>query len=125
MPLPRRVLVVDRSRESRELLAALVERLGVEVHVAHDADSAAAAARTSPPDLVLADLDTPQRHSAAAGRAHARLSAAAAVSGAPIVILGTLPRGATPSPDAQYVAKPYQYGQLIRKIEGILERRAG
>lgn len=122
MPASRRVVVVDRSPESREVLRTLLARTGVEVHALRDPAAGARCAAAVRPHLVIADVETPQGSSDVHGQAHERLSRAAAVNGAPIVILGTLPRGATPSGAVECIAKPYQYGALIRRIEELLER---
>jgi hypothetical protein len=82
-----RVLIVDRSRESRDLLSALPDG-------AHDNEDGAE-----------------------------KLAAAAARNACPIVVLGTFRRSASPFSAGQFVAKPYHYGALIRRIEELLSVR--
>src|SRR3712207_7854968 len=41
----------------------------------------------------------------------------------PIVVLGTVRRAASPLPTDQFIAKPYHYGSLIRRIEKLLGNR--
>ena len=83
----------------------------------HAADLAAAA----PPDLIVVDADGPPAGSRAGA---ARLAAAAARNAIPIVVVGTAKHRASPLPIEQFVAKPYHYGALIRRIEELLQHRA-
>jgi hypothetical protein len=53
----------------------------------------------------------------------AKLAAAAARNATPIVVLGTFRRSASPFSAGQFVAKPYHYGALIRRIEKLLGAR--
>jgi two-component system, HptB-dependent secretion and biofilm response regulator len=116
-----RVLIVDRSRESRDLLSALLERQGAEVLAAAGAERGAQLAATEKPDLIVVDAEA---DSAPAGQdAAERLAAAAARNACPIVVLGTFRRSASPFGAGQFVAKPYHYGALIRRIEELLGSR--
>jgi DNA-binding response OmpR family regulator len=114
------VLVVDRSKESRDLLRSLLARSGAEVLEAAETAAAAVMAGASPPDLIVVDADAP-RDDAPGG--DLRLAEAAARNGVPIVVVGTVRRNASPLPVDQFVAKPYQYRALIRRIEELLEPR--
>jgi hypothetical protein len=49
------------------------------------------------------------------------LQAAASRNGTPIVILGTVRSARKRPASGQFVAKPYHYGQLINKIENLLD----
>ena len=55
-----RVLVVDDERDSRELLAAVFERCGAEVHRCGSASEALTLLRTTPVSLVVADIAMPE-----------------------------------------------------------------
>jgi DNA-binding response OmpR family regulator len=115
------VLIVDRWRESRDLLSALLERRGAEVLAARGAERGAVLAATEKPDLIVVDAEAdgaPGQEDAAV-----KLAAAAARNACPIVVLGTFRRGATPFGAEQFVAKPYHYGALIRRIEELLGGR--
>ncbi|HEX6961172.1 MAG TPA: hypothetical protein VF175_04850 [Lacipirellula sp.] len=116
-----RVLIVDRSRESRDVLGSLLARRGAEVLEARGAERGAQIAADQYPDLIVVDAEA----SAAEGDgdAAARLAAAAARNACPIVVLGTFRRSATPFGTEQFVAKPYHYGALIRRIEELLGGR--
>ena len=59
IPVRRRILVVDDSRDSADSLGVLVQALGHEVRTAYDGPSALALAETFVPDLVLLDIGMP------------------------------------------------------------------
>jgi CheY-like chemotaxis protein len=116
-----RVLIVDRSRESRDLLCSLLSRSGAEVIEARGTDRGAEMAAEERPDLIVVDAEAAQTDDGDASAA--RLAAAAARNACPIVVLGTFRRCASPLPTEQFVAKPYHYGALIRRIEELLGHR--
>jgi DNA-binding response OmpR family regulator len=116
---PARVLIVDRSQESRELLRSLLIRQGAEVVEARESGAAADLASDGPLDLIVVDNDAPP----ACGESNARLAAAAARKDVPIVVVGTARRRVSPLPTDEFVAKPYHYGALIRRIEELLGNR--
>ena len=113
-----RVLIVDESEESREILRTLLERRGATTIEAERPEQAVRLADLHQPDLIV--LDAESDHSGT-GAATDDLEAAARRRAVPIVILGTVrPRGGRPG-SGQFVAKPYHYGQLIRKIDDLLD----
>ena len=116
-----RVLIVDRSRESRDLLSTLLERRGAEVLEARGAARGAVIAATQKPDLIVVDAEAADP--LADEQSAAKLAAAAARNACPIVVLGTFRRSASPFGAGQFVAKPYHYGALIRRIEELLGAR--
>jgi len=61
MERPRRILVVDDEELIRKGLSRIAKSLGHEVDVAADAEEALLLALSSPPDLVLTDLNMPGR----------------------------------------------------------------
>lgn len=56
----RRILIADDRPSSRELLRLVLERAGYEVIDAEDGKQAVERARSTPPDLILLDLQMPQ-----------------------------------------------------------------
>ena len=116
-----RVLIVDRSRESRDLLSSLLTRSGAEVLEARCADRGAQIAATERPDLIVVDSES--EGGPAGDASSAALAATAARNACPIVVLGTFRRSASPFAAGQFVAKPYHYGSLIRRIEELLGSR--
>lgn len=114
---PTRVLIVDRSPDSREVLRTLLERQGAETVEVTNARRALAAIDRTQPDLIVLDVDE-----APGDRGEALADAAGADT--PIVVLGTISGAAEPFCRGHRIAKPYHYGHLIRKIEGLLEKTA-
>jgi DNA-binding response OmpR family regulator len=112
-----RVLIVDESADSREVLSALLARRGATTIEARRLEQAAQLTDLLQVDLIVLDADSD--HSAS-GMATAELQAAAGRQGTPIVILGTLRRRPNWPPASQFISKPYHYGPLIRRIDGLL-----
>jgi DNA-binding response OmpR family regulator len=114
------VLVVDRSEETREVLAACLQRRGIHTCSADGCEEAMELAGIHAPDLVILDLDLLDTASAAARQALAGI-----VDSLPVIGLGSVRQRRKPLPGGEFVLKPYHYGPLIRKIEELLEREAG
>ena len=112
-----RILIVDQSAESREVLRTLLERRGAATIEARRPDQAARLADLHRPDLIVFDAESDLSERGAAGK---QLGAVAGRTDTPIVILGTVGRGQDCFPSGQFVSKPYHYGSLIRKIEELL-----
>ena len=115
-----RVLIVDRSRESRDVLSSLLARNGAEVLEARETSRGVQLAYAERPDLIVVDVE---ENGGVCEDSAARLIAAAARNDAPIVVLGATKRSASPLPTSEFVAKPYQYSALIRRIEELLGSR--
>jgi DNA-binding response OmpR family regulator len=113
-----RVLIVDESADSREVLSTLLARHGATTIEARRPRHAIELADQERIDLIVFDAESDRSDS---GTDIDDLKAAASRNGTPIVILGTV-RSAKKSPAAgQFLAKPYHYGQLINKIENLLD----
>ena len=112
-----RVLIVDASRESREVLRMLLELRGATTIEADDAEEALQLAHTARPDLILFDTDSDHTSTGTPTR---DLREAASRNHTPIVILGKLRPVRDELESGQIVTKPYHYGPLIRKIDGLL-----
>ena len=113
------VLIVDRSTEARGVLRTALERLGVRVFETADAEDGLALARKHRPDLILLDLETARPTSNPAAEDFA---AFADEANATLLLLGPARLRAS-APRGEFVAKPYHYEPLVRKIEQLL--RAG
>jgi DNA-binding response OmpR family regulator len=111
------VLIVDSSRESREVLRMLLELRGATTIEASDPEQALELANTARPDLILLDTDS---DATASGGPTNELREAASRNHTPIVILGKLRQLHGELESGQIVTKPYHYGPLIRKIDGLL-----
>jgi CheY-like chemotaxis protein len=112
-----RVLIVDESPESREILRTLLARRGAATLEATRPDQAAELTELHRPDLILFDADCDHSSSGAATES---LKAAANRNDTPIVILGTVRSAQKHPASGQIVSKPYHYGPLIRKIDDLL-----
>jgi CheY-like chemotaxis protein len=111
------VLIVDASRESREVLRLLLERRGAKTVEAERPEEALKIARDLHPDLIVFDAESDVSSN---GRPTDDLREAAVGSHTPIVILGKVRQLRSPVSGEQIVAKPYHYGPLIRKINSLL-----
>jgi CheY-like chemotaxis protein len=116
-----RVLIVDASAESREVLRTLLEREGAETLEASEACRATHIVRQWHPHLVVYDAESERAPSFQAWNDLGRTTTRNDI---PIVVLGTAKRHIGPLPTGQFVSKPYHYGPLIRKIEGLLDKAA-
>jgi CheY-like chemotaxis protein len=112
-----RVLIVDESAESQEVLRELLGRQGALTVPARRAEQAAELARQHRPDLIVYDAESDHSESLEATR---QLVEAASTSDTPVIVLGSVRRYGNVLRDGQFVAKPYHYGQLIRRIEDLL-----
>jgi len=122
-----RVLIVDASTESREVLRTLLQRNGAETLEATGPRRALQLVRDQQPDLIVYDEESVRNRSSDASedfRARDDLGQSATRSDIPIVVLGTTKRRAGPLPTGQFVSKPYHYAPLIRRIEELLASRA-
>lgn len=115
-----RVLIVDQSAESREVLAALLARKGTAAIEASRASEALALAEQLHPQLIVLDADS---DSTADRQATRDLTAAARRTNTPIVLLGKITGAQVAMDPSELLAKPYHYGNLIRRIEDVLEQR--
>jgi len=112
------VLIVDRSQENREVLQTVLERRGWRTLSASRVDRGLELAREHQPDLIVLDLEIDGVGSDVVNAAFAGDSR---IGGITLVILGSLGKGCPAIPGGEFIAKPYQYGPLIRKIEELLE----
>lgn len=116
IPTPR-VLIVDESEESRQVLSELLHRWGAETVQLPQADAAAEYARQHRPDLIVYDAESDHSDTCEATR---RLADTAQGNDTPVIVLGSVTRSGKDIPAGQFVAKPYHYGPLIRRIEDLL-----
>ena len=112
-----RVLIVDASPEAREILRTLLKREGTETLEAASDMPASEIFERQQPDLVVYNSECDSCPTRAATQALGRL---ASLNDTPIVVLGTTRRHLSPLPTGELVTKPYHYGPLIRRIEGLL-----
>jgi CheY-like chemotaxis protein len=114
---PRRsVLIVDQSDESREVLRTVLEHRGLRILEASAADQGLEMARRHQPDLIVLDLEVDAANARAVTGEFASYSGPGST---PLVLLGSARRSGDALPGT-FVAKPYHYAPLIRKIEQLL-----
>jgi CheY-like chemotaxis protein len=108
-----RVLVVDPSVDSRQVIRLALERQGVAVFEADSVPAGERLARQCRPDLVVVDGEMD-------GNANdsAKTSGDGLADSVPRVVLGKARRI---NNEDRFLAKPYQYATLIRTIEELLE----
>ncbi len=116
MDCRRSVLIVDASVENRVVLQTALERRGMRTMAASQARQGLDLARQHHPDLIVLDLEIESCDLDDVADSFAEHSQ---VDHASLVILGKLKRQ-KPLHQGEYVAKPYHYAPLIRRIEEIL-----
>lgn len=113
-----RVLIVDGSDESREVLRTILERRGVEIVEAGEARQGLTMAGRCQPDLIVLDLETLPCEDDELRDQYDRQSRR---NRTPMVLLGTA-RSPRTSPEQSVMSKPYHYGPLVRTIEDLLRQ---
>jgi DNA-binding response OmpR family regulator len=116
--LERRVLIVDDSSDSLDVLQTALQRRGVHTMTTRRAAEGIALARDFHPDLILLDLesvpsdeeDLRQNYDDAARRENV-----------PLVLVARSRRDPAAEGGQHVVSKPYHYAPLIRKIQELLE----
>lgn len=120
------VLIVDPSEETREVLKVALERRGLKTFAASRADAGLALAREHKPDCIVLDVEV--EHDVT-GLSPEVVADGFAQETSPhtgsLVLLGSARLASSHRrnglPAGQFVAKPYHYAPLIRKIEALLE----
>lgn len=119
----RRVLIVNGSKDSREVLKTALERRGLEILVAAATQEGLLMAQRHHPRVIVLDAeDDPAGEDAACDRFKTTSE-----RGATLVVLGSVKlcqaarrrvdAGISPDGGKSIVSKPYHFGPLIRKIE--------
>ncbi len=112
------VLVVDPSEETREVLRTAFAHRGTEILEASQAEQGLDLARRHQPTVIVLDADLKASWPASLARGYDQQSEQ---HHTPLVLLGTA-RRQRGLPAGEFVAKPYHYAPLIRKIEQLLEQ---
>lgn len=111
------VLVVDRSRENREVLRTILMRRGCRIHEANSDVTGLQIAQQCHAKVFVLDLDTVNP---ADEQICADFHRRAREENASVVLLGRVTKSESPLPATEVLSKPYHYGPLIRKIEELL-----
>ncbi len=112
----KRVLIVDRSQDSRDVLRTVLERRGVQILETGEPSQGLEFTRKYRPQVVVLDLDV-GAESPGLEDAYGRETTAIASH---LVILGNV-RQMPCAAGRHVVHKPYHYGPLIRKIEQLAD----
>lgn len=113
--VPQSVLIVDPSEDTRQVLRTVLARRGVQIWESGEAAAGLALAREHHPDVIVFDSDAEN-----ASRAlWAEYADQVKNDETSLVVLGTARRQRAAA--SEFVAKPYQYGPLIHKIEALLD----
>ncbi|HEX5105742.1 MAG TPA: response regulator, partial [Pirellulaceae bacterium] len=114
MPSPSRsVLIVDPSAENREVLRTALERRGLRIFEADQADQGLQMAREHHPHVIVLDLESDEPH---ASDVEDQYGAEARELHTSLVILGKACRRQRLDA-ARHVAKPYHFAPLVHTIE--------
>ena len=119
--LARRVLIVDESSDSLDVLGTALRCRGVDTVTTRRATEGIDLARNFHPDLILLDLE-----SVPSDRDDLRKNydETARRENAPLILVARGPRDPAAAGGQHVVSKPYHYAPLIRKIEELLEPSA-
>ena len=121
-----KILLVEDSEMSRDMLARRLARRGYEVVIAVDGGQGVALARTEAPDLILMDMNLPVLDGSEATR---QLRTAPATRSIPIIALtahamsGDREKALEAGCD-DYDTKPIELERLLGKIEVLLKKEA-
>lgn len=115
----KRVLIVDQSEDTREVLRTVLQRQGVQIYEAREGLEGLDLARQCHPDVMVLDLDTinPLDVSVCNG-----FDLQAREENSVVLLLGSVRSWRQAANRANVVAKPYHYGPLVRKIESLLHQ---
>ncbi len=117
-----KILVVEDNEMNRDMLSRRLMRKGYEVIIALDGEEGVAKAQAEAPDLILMDMSLPVLDGWEATR---RLKAAPETQAIPIIALtahamaGDRERALAAGCD-DYDSKPFDFDQLLGKIEALL-----
>jgi len=121
-----KILLVEDSEMSRDMLARRLARRGYEVVIAVDGGQGVALAQTEAPDLILMDMNLPVLDGSEATR---QLRAAPATRSIPVIALtahamaGDREKALEAGCD-DYDTKPIELERLLGKIEALLKKAA-
>ena len=113
-----RVLIVDRSSETRELLRTVLQQRGIQTLEASATGQGLELAREHRPQVIVVDLE----HCAGEADAKAVGGAEWQAQDARMVFLSASRGRYLDRVAGEFVLKPYHYAPLLRKIESLLER---
>ena len=120
MNQPASVLIVDRSADNREVLRTVLQRQGLRIFEAPEAEQGLELARTHQPDVIVLDDEC---EASAPGRFTRECDSKPGVESPRLVILGRFPAGSG-SHASRQVAKPYHFAPLVHTIQQLAAKAA-
>jgi DNA-binding response OmpR family regulator len=112
------VLVAEDDYNVRLTLEIVLEDEGFEILLASDGEEALAAARTSLPDVILLDQIMPKLDGK---QVFTALRADESTKDIPVLVLSGMERGVPAEwPGAEFVGKPFNPEELVRRIRAVL-----
>ena len=115
------VLIIDESLETREVLRTALQRRGTQILEASRSSQALKLAKKHQPDVIVLDHEALDLESCENSHNFADMVHSWRI---PLVVLGGVRSDARLLPNEEFVAKPYHYGPLIRRIEELLGKAA-
>ncbi|MBP5622730.1 MAG: hypothetical protein J6X44_12025 [Thermoguttaceae bacterium] len=115
--VPKTVLIIDESEETRDVLSTALERKGVRAFTASVLRRGAAIAREQKPDLVIFDLDSVNE---SPEEALVSFTRAGRLDEAFIMAIGSSKFEASIG-EGEFISKPYHFAPLLQKIEQFLK----
>ena len=115
-----RVLIVDPSADTQEVLSAALTQRGMQALLACDAAAGLQHACHSEPDLIVLNVDCIPEHDAEA----TEFATATKHLGGRLIVLGAMRKQRERFEAGSFVSKPYHYAPLIRTIEALLEQHS-
>lgn len=114
------VLLIDSSPEEREVLRCALQRRGLRIFEADEAETGLRLAEQHQPRVIVLDLEA---HAADREDVQARIDATSAEHRSSLVVLGRTRRYDRLPPE-QVLARPYHYGPLVQTIEQLAAKAA-
>jgi CheY-like chemotaxis protein len=120
-----KILLVEDSRQIRDVLVRRLSRRGYEVVLAVDGEQSLTMARSEAPDLILMDMSLPKMDGWDATR---EIKASPVLKSIPVIALtahalsGDFEKAISAGCD-DYDIKPIDFPRLIAKMERLLERQ--
>ncbi len=121
----KKILIIDDSLTIREMLSAMLSKMGFEAFVAEDGWQGEAVAKAIQPDLILCDLEMPLKNGV---ETCASIRSVEKLKAVPIVILtGSKSRDdfqrALDSGATDYMLKPFKENELLDKLRKYLNAK--
>jgi response regulator RpfG family c-di-GMP phosphodiesterase len=112
------VLIIDQSDDTRDVLRTILQRRGVSVFEAGAAAAGVELARRHHPEVIVMDGETvPDQDTSSRDQ----IDNETATRHSQLLVLGKVRRDSETLRNGEFVAKPYHYGPLVRKIEQFIE----